>query len=238
MLAKWKSKAILLHKACLQTCMYVSRHTYMIKNALILTKYLTKHSVFTIFDLLLTCFLAGGSIFFDFFSLDERVCPKSMAPGSLKLIPLSRFRHVTFISSRRNRESVFRFSNVFTFSLTFFHQNLKFWNVSRIWLTFSWISRMYHWFCMLLAVSQDMDAYLNYKKSKKTLPLSRNRHVMLYKKWANRCVSIHVCFIFHDKTHGKKTYIHRHDIDLRTNENRYLFVYVWLYVTKWLYFSI
>ena len=137
MLAKWKSKVILLHKACLQTYMYVSRHTYMIKNALILTKYLKKHSVFNVFDLFLTCFLVRGSIFCDFFSLDECVCLKSMAPGTLKLRPLSRFRHVTFISSRRNRESVFRFSNVFTFSLTFFHQNLKISNVSRIWLTFS-----------------------------------------------------------------------------------------------------
>ena len=27
----------------------------------------------------------------------------------------------------------------------------------------------------------DMDAYLNYKKSKKTVPLSRNRHFMLYR---------------------------------------------------------
>ena len=119
MLAKWKSKVILLHKACLQTCMYVSRHTYIIKNALILTKYLKKHSVF-VFLMFLSCFLVRGSIFFDFFSLDERVCPKSMAPGSLKLRPLSRFRHVTFISSRRNRRSVFNFSNVFTVSPTFF----------------------------------------------------------------------------------------------------------------------
>ena len=133
MLAKWKSKVILLHKARLQTCMYVSRHTYMIKNALILKK----HTVFNVFDLFLTCFLARGTVFFDFSSLDERVCPKSMAPGSLKLRPLSRFRHVTFISSRRNRGSVFKFSNVFTFSLTFFHQNLKFCNASRIWLAFS-----------------------------------------------------------------------------------------------------
>ena len=133
----------------------------------------------------LTCFwhVSSSGVSFSLIvcSLDERVCPKSMAPGSLKLRPLSRFRHVTFISSRRNRASVFRFSNVFTFSLTFFHQNLKFCNVSRIWLTFSWISQMYHWFCMLLAVSQDMNAYLNYKKMKKTLPLSRIRHVMLYR---------------------------------------------------------
>ena len=119
MLAKWKSKVILLHKACLQTCMYVSRHTYMIKNALILTKYLKKHAGFSLFDLFLTCFLVRGSIFFDFFSLDERVCPKSMAPGSLKLRPLSRFRHVTFISSRRNKGSIFEFSNVSAICFTF-----------------------------------------------------------------------------------------------------------------------
>ena len=140
-LALCNKMTLLFHLAsmyvCLQACMYVSRHTYMIKNALILTKYLKKHSVFSLFDLFLSCFLVRGSIFFDFFSLDERVCPKSMAPGSLKLRPLSRFRHVTFISSRRNRGSVFKFSNVFTFSLTFFHQNLKFSNVSRIWLTSS-----------------------------------------------------------------------------------------------------
>ena len=65
--------------------------------------------------------------------------------------PLSHFLHVTFISSRRNRGSVFKFSNVFTFWHTFFVPNLEFSSVSAIWLTFLLNLRVYHAFCLLLS---------------------------------------------------------------------------------------
>ena len=158
MLAKWKSKVVFLHKACLQTCMCVSRHTYIIKNVIVFNKIQKKSCSFYcfwfVFDL---CSWTGVTFSLIFCSLDERVCPKSTrkrrsweveieSPITVSTCDMWPSFLLNEIGDRFSN-----FKNVHPFSLTFFHQNLKFSNVSCIWLTFPWNSQMYHWFCMLLA---------------------------------------------------------------------------------------
>ena len=55
----------------------------------------------------------------------------------------------------------------------------------------------------------DIHAYLNYKKTKKTLPLSRNRHVELHKTIIIQKVLEHVCVfenplpVMENETHAR-----------------------------------